>query len=138
MALLALLVGVVSLRTSGMYFIMITLAFAQMLYYFFVSLEVYGGDDGLSIAQRNRLPSLDLENEAAFYYVCLLILVVFLLMGGGWYIPGSAWCCRDARRTNNGCWPSASPCTATSWRPSSWPGRQRALRARSWPTTWAS
>ena len=80
-ALLALLVGAVSLRTSGMYFIMITLAFAQMLYYFFVSLEVYGGDDGLSIAQRNRLPSLDLENEAAFYYVCLLILVVFLLIG---------------------------------------------------------
>ena len=80
-ALLALLVGAVSLRTSGMYFIMITLAFAQMLYYFFVSLEQYGGDDGLSIAQRNRLPGLGLENEAAFYYVCLLILAVFLLMG---------------------------------------------------------
>ena len=80
-ALLALLVGAVSLRTSGMYFIMITLAFAQMLYYFFVSLEVYGGDDGLSIAQRNRLPVLDLENEAAFYYTCLLILAAFLLAG---------------------------------------------------------
>lgn len=80
-ALLALLIGAVSLRTSGMYFIMITLAFAQMLYYFFVSLEVYGGDDGLSIAQRNSLPGLDLENEAAFYYVCLLILAVFLVLG---------------------------------------------------------
>lgn len=80
-ALLALLIGAVSLRTSGMYFIMITLAFAQMLYYFFVSLEVYGGDDGLSIAGRNRLPGLDLENEAAFYYVCLLILAVFLVLG---------------------------------------------------------
>ncbi len=80
-AVLALLVGAVSLRTSGMYFIMITLAFAQMLYYFFVSLEQYGGDDGLSIAQRNRLPGLSLENDATFYYVCLLILVVFLLMG---------------------------------------------------------
>ncbi|MCY4439232.1 MAG: branched-chain amino acid ABC transporter permease [Deltaproteobacteria bacterium] len=80
-AVLALLVGAVSLRTSGMYFIMITLAFAQMLYYFFVSLEVYGGDDGLSITERNRFPGLDLENEAAFYYVCLLILVVFLLVG---------------------------------------------------------
>ena len=80
-ALLALLVGAVSLRTSGMYFIMITLAFAQMLYYFFVSLELYGGDDGLSIAQRNRLPVLDLENETAFYYICLLILAAFLLAG---------------------------------------------------------
>lgn len=80
-ALLALLIGAVSLRTSGMYFIMITLAFAQMLYYFFVSLEVYGGDDGLSIARRNSLPGLDLENEAAFYYVCLLILAACLVLG---------------------------------------------------------
>lgn len=80
-ALLALLVGAVSLRTSGMYFIMITLAFAQMLYYFFVSLELYGGDDGLSIARRDRFPGLDLANETAFYYVCLLILAVFLLAG---------------------------------------------------------
>lgn len=80
-ALLALLIGAVSLRTSGMYFIMITLAFAQMLYYFFVSLEVYGGDDGLSIARRNRLPGLGLENEAAFYYVCLLLLAVLLFLG---------------------------------------------------------
>ncbi len=80
-ALLALFIGAVSLRTSGMYFIMITLAFAQMLYYFFVSLEVYGGDDGLSIAQRNRLPGLALENEPAFYYVCLLILAAFLFLG---------------------------------------------------------
>ncbi len=80
-ALLALLVGAVSLRTGGMYFIMITLAFAQMLYYFFVSLEVYGGDDGLSIARKNRLPGVDLENEAAFYYVCLVILAVFLALG---------------------------------------------------------
>ena len=80
-AVLALLVGAVCLRTSGMYFIMITLAFAQMLYYFFVSLEQYGGDDGLSIAQRNRLPGADLENEATLYYVCLLILAVFLIIG---------------------------------------------------------
>ena len=80
-AFLALLVGAVSLRTSGMYFIMITLAFAQMLYYFFVSLEVYGGDDGMSIAERNSLPGLDLENEASFYYVCLLLLAALLLAG---------------------------------------------------------
>lgn len=80
-AVLALLVGAVSLRTSGMYFIMITLAFAQMLYYFFVSLEAYGGDDGLGIGRRNRVPGLDLENETVFYYVCLAVLAVFLLLG---------------------------------------------------------
>ena len=80
-AVLALLVGAVSLRTSGMYFIMITLAFAQMLYYFFVSLEAYGGDDGLGIGRRNRVPGLDLENETVFYYVCLAALAVFLLLG---------------------------------------------------------
>ena len=80
-AVLALLVGAVSLRTSGMYFIMITLAFAQMLYYFFVSLEVYGGDDGLGIPRRNRVPGLDTESDAVFYYVCLAALAVFLLLG---------------------------------------------------------
>ena len=80
-AVLALLVGAVSLRTGGMYFIMITLAFAQMLYYFFVSLEVYGGDDGLGIARRNRVPGLDLEDDAVFYYVCLAVLAVLLLLG---------------------------------------------------------
>ncbi len=46
-AAVALVVGAISLRTSGIYFIMITLAFAQMIYFFFVSLEAYGGDDGL-------------------------------------------------------------------------------------------
>ena len=48
-ALFAFIIGLVSLRTRGVYFIMITLAFAQMLYFFFVSLEPYGGDDGLSL-----------------------------------------------------------------------------------------
>ncbi|HEX2544043.1 MAG TPA: branched-chain amino acid ABC transporter permease, partial [Ramlibacter sp.] len=46
-ALLALVFGAVSLRSRGIYFIMITLAFAQMLYYVMVSIKVYGGDDGL-------------------------------------------------------------------------------------------
>ena len=46
-ALCALIVGAISLRTRGLYFIMITLAFAQMLYYFFLSLRAYGGEDGI-------------------------------------------------------------------------------------------
>ena len=52
-ALAALVIGAISLRTRGVYFIMITLAFAQMMYYVFVSLKAYGGDDGLSLASRS-------------------------------------------------------------------------------------
>jgi branched-chain amino acid transport system permease protein len=78
-ALLATLIGALSLRTSGMHFIMITLAFSQMLYYFFVSLEAYGGDDGLSLFSRNTLPGLDLARDTHFYYLCLVLLGAFLL-----------------------------------------------------------
>lgn len=78
-ALFALVIGILSLRTSGMHFIMITLAFAQMLYYFAVGLEKYGGDDGLSLYSRNRLAGIDLGDDLQFYYVCLFLLAVFLL-----------------------------------------------------------
>jgi len=79
-ALLAAAIGALSLRTSGVYFIMITLAFAQMFYYLFVSLEAYGGDDGLSLWSRNTLGPLDLSNDSHFYYLCLAVLFVFLFM----------------------------------------------------------
>ncbi|NCC26159.1 MAG: branched-chain amino acid ABC transporter permease, partial [Deltaproteobacteria bacterium] len=79
-ALLAFMIGALCLRTRGMHFIMITLAFAQMFYYFFVSLEKYGGDDGLSLYSRNTLPGLDLGNDLHFYYVCLFFLAVFLVL----------------------------------------------------------
>ncbi|PLY16036.1 MAG: branched-chain amino acid ABC transporter permease [Sedimenticola sp.] len=78
-AFAALIIGFFSLRTSGMYFIMITLAFAQMLYYFYVSLEGYGGDDGLSLYSRSQLPLLDLGDDTHFYYLCLTFLLLFLL-----------------------------------------------------------
>lgn len=77
-AVSAALIGALSLRTSGMHFIMITLAFAQMLYYFFVSLEAYGGDDGLSLFSRNSLPAVDLGHDTHFYYLCLVFLLSFL------------------------------------------------------------
>lgn len=80
--LLAAFIGALSLRTSGMHFIMITLAFAQMLFYFFVSLEGYGGDDGLTLFSRNSLPGLDLGDDVQFYYVCLLLLGLFLFFAG--------------------------------------------------------
>lgn len=77
---LAAMIGAISLRTHGVYFIMITLAFAQMMYFFFVSLEKYGGDDGLSLLGRNRLGSLDLSNDTTFYYICLALLIGFLFL----------------------------------------------------------
>lgn len=78
-AFAALVIGALCLRTTGMHFIMITLAFAQMLYYFFVSLEKYGGDDGLSLYARNTVPGLDLGDDMHFYYLCLAALGLFLL-----------------------------------------------------------
>jgi branched-chain amino acid transport system permease protein len=79
-ALLALVVGAVSMRTRGPYFIMITLAFAQAVYYVAVSLKRYGGDDGLSLPARSRLPGLDLAGDAAFYYVVLALLALSIVV----------------------------------------------------------
>ena len=71
-ALYALVVGALSLRTRGVYFIMITLAFAQMIYYVAIGLDRYGGDDGLTIYKRSQFGGLlDLQNKAVFYYLCL-------------------------------------------------------------------
>ncbi|MBL8589602.1 MAG: branched-chain amino acid ABC transporter permease [Methylobacteriaceae bacterium] len=68
---LALAIGALSLRTAGVQFIMITLAFAQMLFYLFVSLKAYGGDDGLIVRRRNVLFDLDARDDATFYFFCL-------------------------------------------------------------------
>ena len=76
-ALLALLIGAISLRTQGVYFIMITLAFAQMLYYLAVSLKAYGGDDGLSLPSRSTL-GFELT-DTALYYVTLALLVATIV-----------------------------------------------------------
>jgi branched-chain amino acid transport system permease protein len=75
-ALFALGIGALCLRTRGVYFIMITLAFAQMIYYVAVALDRYGGDDGLTIYSRSRFGGgLDLSNKTVFYYLCLLLLL---------------------------------------------------------------
>jgi branched-chain amino acid transport system permease protein len=73
-SLFGVAIGAVSLRTRGVYFIMITLAFAQMVYYVAVGLKTYGGDDGLSLPARSALPGIDLASDIAFYYVVLAIL----------------------------------------------------------------
>jgi branched-chain amino acid transport system permease protein len=71
-ALYALVIGALSLRTRGVYFIMITLAFAQMAYYVTSGLSRYGGDDGLTIYKRSTFGGLiDLSNRVQFYYLCL-------------------------------------------------------------------
>jgi branched-chain amino acid transport system permease protein len=81
-ALFALLIGALSLRTRGVYFIMITLAFAQMIYYVGVGLSRYGGDDGLTIYRRSQFGSfVNLSNKTLFYYLCLglLLATVYLV-----------------------------------------------------------
>ena len=74
-ALFALVTGALSLRTRGVYFIMITLAFAQMTYYIVAGLARYGGDDGLTIQKRSQfIAPINLSNKVQFYYICLALL----------------------------------------------------------------
>ncbi|MDH4326256.1 MAG: branched-chain amino acid ABC transporter permease [Betaproteobacteria bacterium] len=75
-ALAALVIGAISVRTRGIYFIMITLAFTQMLYYLGVSVEEYGGDDGMRLKVKSQFSGLiDLDNPVAFYYLVLALLL---------------------------------------------------------------
>ncbi len=80
-ALAALLIGWLSLRTSGVYFIMITLAFGQMFFYFAISWSAYGGEDGLSIYVRNEFPGLNTLVPIQFFCLCfgLLSAVLFAM-----------------------------------------------------------
>ncbi|MBS3651256.1 branched-chain amino acid ABC transporter permease [Pseudaminobacter sp. 19-2017] len=87
-ALAALLIGAISLRTSGVYFIMITLAFAQMFYYFAISWPAYGGEDGLSIAIRNGFPGLNTALPMDFFLICYVLLMLALVL---------SWRIRDSR-----------------------------------------
>jgi branched-chain amino acid transport system permease protein len=76
----ALATGAVSLRAKGVYFIMITLAFGQMAFFFMVSFSAYGGDDGLTLAARSTLAGRPiLADNLVFYYVAFAILAGFFL-----------------------------------------------------------
>ena len=80
-ALVALAIGAVSIRTSGIYFIMITLAFTQMLYYLGISLDVFGGDDGMRLKAKSQFSGLiDLGNPIAFYYLALVLMLVSVFL----------------------------------------------------------
>jgi branched-chain amino acid transport system permease protein len=76
---LAAAIGAVCLRTRGVYFIMITLAFAQMIYYVAVGMRAYGGEEGLNLQTRSQLGfGLDLKDDVTFYYLVLAILAAAL------------------------------------------------------------
>ena len=77
-AVLALFIGLISLRTTGVYFIMITLAFAQMVYYFAISWSNYGGEDGLLISTRNQFMGFETDNELFFFFICFGMLLLFI------------------------------------------------------------
>jgi branched-chain amino acid transport system permease protein len=79
-ALLGLAIGAISLRTRGVYFIMITLAFAQMLFFLFTSLRTYGGQDGMSVPRSVIGFGLDPRNNTVFYYVVLVLLFASLYL----------------------------------------------------------
>ncbi|MGA1343252.1 MAG: branched-chain amino acid ABC transporter permease [Hyphomonas sp.] len=74
----ALAIGAISLRTAGVYFIMITLAFAQMIFYFAISWPAYGGEDGLSIYVRNQFPGVNTLNGLTFFFICFTLLIASL------------------------------------------------------------
>lgn len=74
----ALVIGALALRTRGFQFIMVTLAFAQMIYYFWASLRSLGGENGFAIPTRNLLPGLNLESHVTFYYVALVLLTAVI------------------------------------------------------------
>ena len=76
--LVALAIGAISLRTAGVYFIMITLAFAQMIFYFAISWPAYGGEDGLSIYVRNQFPGANTLNGLSFFLICFSLLLAGL------------------------------------------------------------
>jgi len=79
-ALFALVTGAISLRTRGVHFIMITMAFSQMVYYGLISLESYGGDDGLSIDLASEFYGLNLEDPLSLYLTCYISLLVVLFI----------------------------------------------------------
>lgn len=85
--LAALVIGAISLRTSGVYFIMITLAFAQMVYYFAISWPAYGGEDGLSMPVRNTFFGLNTFDPLNLFLIAYLVLMAVIY--GFWRLTNS-------------------------------------------------
>ena len=97
-ATVAAVVGTVALRTSGLFFLMITLALAQMFYYVAVGLYVYGGDDGLVVPERSTFGGVvDLQNRIVFYYIVLAGLVSALYFSQRFLDSRFGWVLRGAK-----------------------------------------
>jgi branched-chain amino acid transport system permease protein len=79
-SLAALFIGALSVRTTGIYFIMITLAFGQMLYFLAISLNKFGGDDGMTIGGPGDLGLIDLHDPVVLYYFSVVVLLVFYVI----------------------------------------------------------
>ena len=78
-ALLALAVGALALRTRQVYFIMVTLAFSQMVYFLVIGMQTFGSDNGMSLPRRSPMAPFNLANDRSFYYVVLVLLSGSLL-----------------------------------------------------------
>ena len=96
-ALVALPVGALCLRTRGIHFIMITLAFAQMLYYVASGLDQYGGDDGLIISTRSRFGVINLTDRTQLYYLCAGVLLGAIMLSERLMNARFGWVIRGAR-----------------------------------------
>jgi hypothetical protein len=126
--LFALVVGAISLRTRGVYFIMITLAFAQMAYYLFISARSWGGDDGLPLNGRMTLAGFSLADDAALFYAAAGLLALAMLFFGRLAEARFGRTCRPSAKTKRAWKHSAIRSFATAWSPSRWrrgrrPGR---------------
>ncbi|MFP7674446.1 branched-chain amino acid ABC transporter permease [Marivita sp. S0852] len=100
-ACIAWIIGLLSLRTSGVYFIMITLAFGQMFYYFAISWSAYGGEDGLSIYVRNGFPGLNTLVPIQFFGVCFVLLCLVLFLKARLQASGFGLALNAARQVPN-------------------------------------
>ncbi|WP_371226067.1 branched-chain amino acid ABC transporter permease [Roseovarius sp. 2305UL8-3] len=98
-SLAALVIGALSLRTSGVYFIMITLAFGQMFYFFSISWPAYGGEDGLSIYVRNGFPGLNTLDPIQFFAICFALLAAALWLNARLAQSGFGLALNAARQT---------------------------------------
>lgn len=117
-AVLACITGAISLRTRGVYFIMITLAFAQMLFYIFISLRQYGGEDGLNLPGPSTLPGLSLGDDVSFYYLVLALFTLLSWLFGRLVASASAPRCKAYARTSRAWSRWAIRSTESSWPPS--------------------
>ena len=109
-----LAIGAVSIRTSGIYFIMITLAFTQMLYYLGISLEEFGGDDGMRLKAKSQFSGLvDLREPITFYYLALVLMLACVYVVSRIVNSRFGMVLRAASRTRRARAPSASRPTLT-------------------------